>query len=766
MNKFKRIVIMLGVMVAMVLMMSITIFAEESTISSLGSGTVEDPYIIDSYEDLCLFRDAFNANETAQNPYVALNGNIDLAGSANNQWVPIGTASYPFKGEFNGNKYTISNLYCDLGSGTQRAALIAEANGAVIKNLNVHNVYCTGLARVSAIIGGATNVTVENCHVTGDIFMQGYQYVAAIIGKGSTIKIVNCSIIGYESNRAQIIPFEGTGYFKMYAGGIVGWLDDGSPEDKISSCVVKNLDIKHEVNVGSITGLCSSDTIENCTVENVTITADTVNGADSGRPDTVGILAGGCYGSDEYPSVFSNNTIINVVVTDNGKKVTSLYGQDPTGGGKVIVATTEGTITYVAKIGETYYLTIEEALSNLSNNTTLVLLDDVTISSIITIAKGNEVTIDLNGKVVSASSLKSVICVSYGAHAIFKDSVGTGVIDAQGCSTVILLTQTDGDSNDGTCKLTINGGKFLASDYNYVIAGNGGRHGTEVIINGGTLETEEGTAIFHPQSGTITVNGGVIEGAVGIEMRAGELYVNSGEIYGSGNLCTYVTNSGGSIWYGVAVALSQHSTNLPTKVVVKGGTLSAQYAFYQDRLTTGGEASQNISATISGSANINGLVYAAEDGFRMIKQADGSYILKETQYQVVDFFDYLGYSQCEFKNGITTGYKLNTEIYEAFVAENAESDIDFGAVFGIESLENGEVSVSLFSKKITSYYNVIITDIDEANSDKKLIMAMYVTVDGVKQYATGSTTGETVCTLDKSKVLAVSYTTVKSEEDK
>ncbi|MBQ7353564.1 MAG: hypothetical protein IJW54_06165 [Clostridia bacterium] len=769
MNRFKRTFVFFSIMIIAMLTMAMSAFAEETNVSSLGSGTEEDPYIIDSYEDLCLFRDSFNAKETVQKPYVELRADINLDGSADNQWIPIGSKDNKFGGVFNGNSHTISNLYCDLGPSTQRSGLIAEADGIAVKNLNVHNVYCTGLASVSAIMGSASNSTIDNCHVSGEIYLQGYQYIGGIVGKATNVNTTNCSIVGNEQVRAQILPYEEDTYTKMYAGGIIGWLN-GAYGEKISNCIVKNLDIKHDLNVGSITGLCSYDLIESCVVENVTITADSVNGAGGTRPNTVGLLAGGCYGSESDPSVFTGNTIINVVVTDNGEKVTRLYGEDPAPnaetGPKEVFATTTETVIYVAKIGESYYLTIDEALEALTNGDTLILLDDVAISSTITIAKNNEITFDLNGKVLKATeSNTSVICVSYGAHFILNDSVGTGVIDAQKCSTGFLLTQKDGNQEDGTAKLTINAGKVLAGLYGYGIAGNGGRHGTEIIINGGTIETEEGIAIFHPQSGTITVNGGIIKGAVGIEMRGGELYVTGGEIYGSGELYTNVTTTGATVWYGVAIALSQHSTNMPTSVVVKGGTLSAEYAFYQNRLTGDGVSSQNISATISSNANIDGLVYAAENGFIMAKQADGSYALKESQYQVADFFEYLGYSYCEYKNGITTGYKLNTEIYEGFVSENVDSDIDFGVVFGIESLKNGEVRVSLSNKKITSYYNAIIVDIDETNFDTKLIMAMYVTVDGVSQYTTGSEAGETICTLDKGKVLAVSYNTAMGKEE-
>ena len=57
--------------------------------------------------------------------------------------------------------------------------------------------------------------------------------------------------------------------------------------------------------------------------------------------------------------------------------------------------------------------------------------------------------------------------------------------------------------------LTVNGGTLQG--YYYGISGNGTRHGTSVTINnGGKIEGKYGTGIYHPQDGTLSINGGEI----------------------------------------------------------------------------------------------------------------------------------------------------------------------------------------------------------------------------------------------------------------
>lgn len=138
------------------------------------------------------------------------------------------------------------------------------------------------------------------------------------------------------------------------------------------------------------------------------------------------------------------------------------------------------------------------------------------------------------------------------------------------------------------------------------IQGNGTKHGTSITINGGKISGLL-TAIYHPQYGEMTVNGGEIEGATAIEMRAGKLVVNSGTMIGNGDPFESDPNGNGATTLGAAVAAVQHTTKLDLSVEINGGTLQGAIAFYQANLQNNGkEALEKISITLGKSAVYNG----------------------------------------------------------------------------------------------------------------------------------------------------------------
>lgn len=130
--------------------------------------------------------------------------------------------------------------------------------------------------------------------------------------------------------------------------------------------------------------------------------------------------------------------------------------------------------------------------------------------------------------------------------------------------------------------LVVNDGVTVSSGA-FAVSGNAGGsyENTVMTINGGTLESTMGAAIYHPHYGRLVVNGGVIQGLAGIEMRAGELEIAGGLIKGGDGEFTYVPNGGGSTSDNVALAVMQHSTKLPIKIDISGGTFEATEAFAQ-----------------------------------------------------------------------------------------------------------------------------------------------------------------------------------------
>ena len=163
------------------------------------------------------------------------------------------------------------------------------------------------------------------------------------------------------------------------------------------------------------------------------------------------------------------------------------------------------------------------------NDNTCVLTDNITLTTKqqISVPNGNKVTLDLNGKTITENNLnltRGLFAAGNGSELIINDSSnGKGAITATNSWTALQV--------DANSKLTVNGGNFTG--YWYALSGNGTEHDTTITINDGTfkvIETAEAPAVYHPQRGTFTINGGYFEGTLGIEIRAGKLIMNGGTI--------------------------------------------------------------------------------------------------------------------------------------------------------------------------------------------------------------------------------------------
>ena len=165
-------------------------FDPESKSYSDGVTTLEikdGVYEIDSIEKLKLFRDAVNAGHNFSGQTVKLTQSIDLQ---DEEWTPIGRSDAVFSGTFDGDGNTISNLTI-----TKELSNTADNNGigffgytnapAKIVNLNIENVDITGSLYIGAIVGyGFTGAEISNCHVSGDVEIEGWWYIGGIGGNG------------------------------------------------------------------------------------------------------------------------------------------------------------------------------------------------------------------------------------------------------------------------------------------------------------------------------------------------------------------------------------------------------------------------------------------------------------------------------------------------------------------------------------------------------------------------------------------------------
>lgn len=149
-------------------------------------------------------------------------------------------------------------------------------------------------------------------------------------------------------------------------------------------------------------------------------------------------------------------------------------------------------------------------------------------------------TLTIDGTDITSTSNCAVSADGVGAEVIVED----GDITAQ--EVPILVTNS--------ASVTVNGGHLKGLD-NFAIGGNGtaGKGDINVTINGGVIEGNiqsggyTAAAIYWPNSGTLTINGGtIVSTGAGIVMRGGTVNLNSGTIVTANGPAGFVGKVGDS----------------------------------------------------------------------------------------------------------------------------------------------------------------------------------------------------------------------------
>jgi len=251
----KRIIIIFLVLIA------ISIITIDKMYAITGSGTSTNPYLVATPTDLLWISQSSTRWGTASN-YVFYRQTDDINASSLGNWTPIGTASNPFYGVYDGDGYIISNLTCNRNDyKTVFAGLFGDVLGAstsnrsVIKNLGLTNVTIWSRARNTewatesfyALAGGIAarinRADILNCYTTGTIKASNDKHgsndasgsrVGGIVGEAgvslagsmSDSRITNCYSLanldgstGYDNQSGNATSY---GTRRNYVGGIVG----------------------------------------------------------------------------------------------------------------------------------------------------------------------------------------------------------------------------------------------------------------------------------------------------------------------------------------------------------------------------------------------------------------------------------------------------------------------------------------------------------------------------------------------------------------
>lgn len=258
---------------------------------------------ISSASAMSAFAVMVNNGKTFENYKVTLNADIDL----NYQpWTPIGTSTNAFKGNFDGNRYKISNLKAGTDSQNDVGLFGFTTNGT-IKNIHIHNAEIKGNLDVGVVAGTPYTTKYSNITVTGLIKVDGYAYVGGMFGKNVYANLTDLTI---DADEGSYVKAESENY-RTYVGGVVGFMGEGGHS---VSNVVSNIDVYGSTcDVGGITGIAHyNNKFINCICTgNVTLE----NAQDSGDQFEIGGIAGVWHNLDGTTVTFTGCSFTGTLIT-------------------------------------------------------------------------------------------------------------------------------------------------------------------------------------------------------------------------------------------------------------------------------------------------------------------------------------------------------------------------------------------------------------------------------------------------------------------
>ena len=251
-----------------------------------------------------------------------------------------------------------------------------------------------------------------------------------------------------------------------------------------------------------------------------------------------------------------------------------------------------GETNAVAKVGDTYYKTLAEAINAVSNDATITLLKDAETTVELSFTN-KAITLDLNGKTVSGTFTDNFSVIEAGADAsltVQDTSVaGTGKI----ASNKYGISARDGGA------LIVKSGT-IESEY-APLSGNNTTGNMNFTVNGGTLTAKSGPAIYMPGQVSLTITDGVLNG--GISLRMGQVNISGGTINAITTGIDMPTDTldgkpayaySGNVWF-------------PDALYVIGGTYTSTDATY------GNSLKMNITGGTFNCANGQGSAVAIYD---------------------------------------------------------------------------------------------------------------------------------------------------------
>lgn len=465
-----------------------------------------------------------------------------------------------------------------------------EVVGTIVANADIEvapaqgvEVFVAPAGKVQVTTGGnAEVIVVEVDHKPVMIGTTEYDDLAAainVVAAGQTIKVLNdisnANGISVPSGKNFTVDFGGHKYavekpgagstntktqaFQLLQGSTIVF-KNGTIE-----CTAENKDYTWESNAETKGVAMIIQNYANLTLEDMTI--DATNIAHNGNPGTPRYAVSNNCGTVE----FKGNTTIKAPVAGDFAFDVCKFGSysepkvtwNSTGSVTGKIELTGGEFVVAKDLALTQPIRTKDAAAKLTVNANITPASGWNAGdALVIVNRTGNLTISGNGKISNNSNANVYSAVK-----------------------MTELGEAANASEDAKkAKLTVDGTVTLEGDY-YGITGNGSRHGTEITVKGGTIRgthTNDNLGIYHPQEGTLTISGGTIEGySSAVEMRAGTLNITGGSFTSTASPYDFTQNGSGNTIKGVAIAISEHSTNKGITAKLDGGTFTVTDGAYQ-----------------------------------------------------------------------------------------------------------------------------------------------------------------------------------------
>ncbi len=276
-----------------------------------GSGTQEDPWLIQSLEDFNDF--AADANYWAG--FTRLETDVNLAGMVYDRAViacdvndsESGFQGVAFSGVFDGNDHKIKNLNIDGGVGSRYLGLFGYIDGdGDVSNLGLEGGSVSGGWIVGGLVGSTNEGTISKCYSTCDV--NGVNNVGGLMGRFEYGSVSNCYSTGEVSGTNEAI------------GGLAGY----------TKAIVSNCYSTGNVNgggsVGGLVGSAIYSSVSNCySTGDVSGTGETIGGLTG---YTFGIVSN-CYSTGNV----SGGRFVGGLMGSNNANVSNCYSTGDVNGG-------------------------------------------------------------------------------------------------------------------------------------------------------------------------------------------------------------------------------------------------------------------------------------------------------------------------------------------------------------------------------------------------------------------------------------------------